>query len=185
MAIHNFPIVEIAGASKTTIDATYTLTQQAVVASEEVENHFHNYERWLGKLAVPAGGKVAEEATLTPFQAVSGNNTWGTPIQLIDVNDVPLQAGRVKFDPHRIVIVDASSATVYRMRLAIGDTYAAAIAAGHYTGMVFRVANVTRMTPMDIQIPDQLVGTKVWCAVWNATNSATVDFFIGLHEYLE
>jgi len=151
----------------------------------DIEEHSHNYERWLGKLAVPAGGKVADEATLTPFQAASGSNTWGTPIQLLDVNDTPLVAGKPRFDPHRIAVVDTSQTTTYRIRIVVGDTYAAGIAANTYTEVMLRVAAATRMVPIDIRIPNQLSGTKLWASVWNATNLATVDFFIGVHDYNE
>lgn len=165
---------------------TITIGVNATHADEEateVAKHFHCYERWLGKLAVPAGGKVAAEATLTPFQATSGNNTWGTGIQVVDTNDTPLQSGMVKFDPHRIMIVDASSTSVYRLRIAFGATYAAAITAGTYSGFMFRIAASSRFTPIDIKVPRHVNGTKTWVAVWNATNGATVDFFLGLHEY--
>jgi hypothetical protein len=146
----------------------------------DIEQHLHDYEHWYGKLA---GGRVATDNTLTPFQAVSGNNTWGTPVQVLDVNDTPYQAGKLRFDPHRVTITDASVTTVYRLRLSVGNTYAAGIAAGTYTSIVVRIAASTRMTPIDIRIPDQVVGTKLWAAIWNATNGATLDFFLGMHDY--
>ena len=46
-------------------------------------------------------------------------------------------------------------------------------------------ANKFGGAPFDIQTPRIAVGTKVWIQARNATDNATVDFFVGLHEYNE
>lgn len=37
--------------------------------------------------------------------------------------------------------------------------------------------------PVDVRMPGFAVGNKVWIQVWNATNNATIDFYVGVHEY--
>ena len=37
--------------------------------------------------------------------------------------------------------------------------------------------------PFDLMMERQLTDTQVWIQAWNATNNATIDFLVGLHEY--
>jgi hypothetical protein len=38
--------------------------------------------------------------------------------------------------------------------------------------------------PVEVMMPRGTCGsTKAWMRGWNATNNATIDFFIGWHEY--
>ena len=150
----------------------------------EIERHIHSRERWLSKLAVPAGNRVTETG-LVPFVAASGGAAYGVEIQILDTSDTPQILAMAYFDLHRLWIMDVDHTTAYRMQLIYGTgTCAAAVAAFQYTEVMFR-ANGTGSdrAPLVVQMPRAAAGTKMWAKVWNATNLSEVDFVFGLHEY--
>jgi len=154
----------------------------------EIDRHLHSRERWLGKLAVQTATDWADD-TLTPFVAISGNNAYGADAndeaQVVGTDDTPIIAGSVYFDVHRIMVIDATHQTVYKLRLVWGTgTMAAAIAAGQTTEtMVQVISAAARRSPVDMRMPRIATDTKVWVQAWNATDNATVSFLVGYHEY--
>jgi len=157
----------------------------------EIEKHFHNVERWFGKLAVQTATDWAD-TNLTPFRAISGANTYGADpgdeAQVLGTADTPHISGGVKYDPYRISILELSSDTIWRLRMIYGaGTMVEAIAAGQYSElMVSNIVTGSKAggTPVDFRMPRLRCGIdKVWVQAWNATDNATCDFFVGLHEY--
>jgi hypothetical protein len=164
----------------------------------ELERHFHGRERWFGKLAVQTATDWADNNIATPYIAISGNNAYGT-----DANDEALVVGtadtpamtnlatglpNVKYDLHQLLLVGATSVSVYKLQLIYGSgAMADAIAAGQYSTMMCRVDEATTHWPMvahDVMMPRVTCGVdKVWVRAWNATNNATISFFAGWHEY--
>lgn len=159
----------------------------------EIERHFHNRECWRGKLAIQTATAWAADVIDTPFQAISGLNVWGADANdealVLGTDDTPFIVGSVKYDPHRILITGVSSDTAYKMRIIWGSgTMAAAIAAFQWSCFMFRFDSLSPAVeagfPVDMKIPRLLSGVdKVWAQAWNETDNATIDFFIGLHEY--
>lgn len=158
----------------------------------EIERHLHGRERWFGKLAVQTATDWADNNIATPYRVTSGANAYGTDAndeaQVIGTADTPAMAGNVRFDLHRIFIVAASSETVWKLQVIYGTgTMADAIAADQYSTFMLKVdaaASSSPALPVDIMMPRGTCGvTKVWMRGWNATNNATLDFFVGLHEY--
>lgn len=156
---------------------------------EENEHHVHCPERWLGKLAVQTATDWADN-TLAPFRATSGNNTWGSDAgdaaQVLGTDDTPVIAGSAYYDAHRLMVVDASSQTIYKLRVIWGTgTMADAITAGQYSECVVQVLSAAaRRGPIDLKMPRLALDTQLWVQAWNATDNATIDFLIGLHEYI-
>lgn len=156
----------------------------------EIEKHFHNVERWYGKLAVQTATDWADN-TLTPFVAISGNNTYGTDAndeaKVFGTADTPGIAGNVKFDVHRIFISAASVAGLWKLQLIYGTgTMADAIAAGQFSTFMVRTSTptATQDVPADVMMPRGTCGaTQIWLRAWNATDNATISFFVGVHEY--
>jgi hypothetical protein len=157
----------------------------------EIERHFHGRERWLGKKAVQTATDWADNV-LTPFRAISGNNTYGGDANdealVLGTADTPVMAGNTRFDMHRFMVVGASASTVYKVRFVYGrTTMAAAILAGAYTEIMIMVDPAAAQVPhdvFDVMMPRGESGmTQVWVQAWNATDNATLDFVIGLHEY--
>lgn len=158
--------------------------------THEIEKHFHSPERWRGKLAVQTATAWADD-NLTPFQAISGADAYGADAddeaQVLGTADTPIISGMVKFDPYRVVIVELSTDTPWKLRMVYGaGTMAAAIAAGQFTELM--AVNIVTGSksggePSDFRMPRVDAGCKIWIQAWNATDNATCDFFIGLHEY--
>ena len=149
---------------------------------QEVEDHFHNRERWLGAQAVV--GRVAGDVLAT-FQAVSGNNVYGAALQIMDVNDTPILAGSIAFDPRMVLFTAASTNTLNKLRFIFGvSNVGNAEAAGQYTEMVYEQdAGATTHKPVELRCPRLPSGTLMWVKLWNAANLATVNFVFGMHEY--
>jgi hypothetical protein len=162
--------------------------QQALLATTakevaETEHHLHNRERWFGLAGTPSATHGGDEATLLPYQATSGNADFGTEILLLGIDDTPAISGMTRFDAHRLMVEAASNANPFIIRLITGsDTVGAAEAAGDYTD--FMITDARKGSPVDIIDTRGYCNVdKVWLKVMNATNGATIDFFIGIHEY--
>lgn len=158
----------------------------AVEANVDVlEDHFHCIERWYGKSAAFTEVDAADNR-LVPFQIDSGNNAYGTAICILGSGDTPFQAGKTYFDLHKLLIVATERANeVYKIRLTWGASEAAGIAAGNYSTTMIYPSATLRQTPQEIRMPRIAAGTKVWVNCWCASNTGTIDFYIGLHEYDE
>ena len=153
----------------------------------EIERHFHSRELWYGKLETQTATDWWEAEGLTPFQAISGDGAFGADAedeaQVIGSDDTSATDGAY-FDLHEYLISAATATSAYVIRLVYGTgTMADAITAGQYSDTMFRVPANARQSPVIVQMPRAAVGTKVWVQAKNATNNATVDFFIGLHFY--
>lgn len=159
-------------------------TYLAMLAALE-DYEFRGRARWLGAIT-PAGNKVAG-STLVAFQPASGNNVYGTALQILDTADTPQIAGKTKFTIDALLISARSAATDYRLQIIYGTgTAADAITAGQYTEVMLRLDGTTGLRmPLLVRCPVLAVTTKAWVRIWNATTGATVDLFFGVHEYLE
>ena len=156
---------------------------------EEHDENFHNREYWFGKSADQSGNNWGTRASLTPYQAISGDNDFGgdanDEAKVIGSADTPVRSGDIKFDFRRIQVVAVSSNTVYLLRIIHGTgTMAQAEAAGQYTEIpFFKESAPARGAPLDLVQERIPVGNKIWIRAKNATNNATIDFLGGIHEY--
>jgi len=158
----------------------------------EIEKHFHSREVWFGE----HGARNAEvdcgaRNVMTPFQTDAGDDTWSvTPLCIIGTGDVPISSGYVKLDLHHIVVVDVESTAdldLHKVQLIWGSgTVAAAIGDDQISDVPpFIPERGAAFSVMDVMMPRITIGTdKVWVRHWvNGTNTATMDFFVGFHEY--
>ena len=155
--------------------------------AQKVENHLHNRELWRGLAADQSGDNWAADR-LTPYLATSGDNAYGAEIKVIGSADTPFSVGKARFDPHRILVVAVTNDNEYKLRFTWGTgTFADALAAGQFAEIMVKFDAINPQqsagVPIDLQLPGQLVGTRVWAQAWNATDNATIDFLVGLHEY--
>ena len=151
-----------------------------------IEEHDHNRERWFGKSADQTGTDWATEASLTAFQGASGSAAFGTAIKVLGSSDTPNIAGNTKFDFHRIFVEGSSATTIYVIRFiyGTGDDADVEEAAGRYSDVYYRKESAAgRGAPADLRSPLLASTTKFWAKVKNASNEATLDFFVGFHEY--
>ena len=154
-----------------------------------IEEHIHNRERWFGKSSDQSGDNWALEAGLTPYQAISGNGAFGSDTndeaKVIGTDDTPTISGKLTFDFHRIMVESSSKATSWVLRIIYGlETMAAAEQAGQYTDVM--VTEARKGSPIEVIMPRTTCDfCKVWVRAKNASDNATIEFFVGIHEYDE
>jgi hypothetical protein len=155
-----------------------------------VDGYFHIRERWFGKSADQSGNNWGAD-TLTPFQAISGAGVYGADAndeaKVVGSDDTPIFVGDTRMAAQRILVVGVSVDTHYKLRVVYGTgTMADAITALQYTEIMvkFDATNPQQSAgiPFDIKVPRLDVGTKIWLQAKNATDNATIDFFVGGHE---
>jgi len=152
----------------------------------KIEESQFTAEYWYGKLGSQTTTEWADENSLAPYRAISGDGDFGG-----DANDEAQVVGSADmaspvecFRLHEVMISAASVTSPYIVRVVWGTgTMSAAINAGQYSAMMFDVAAASRSIPVPFLMPDVVAGTKIWAQVKNATNNATADFFVGLCYY--
>lgn len=153
----------------------------------EVEKHLHNRERWFGKLGSQTATDWGDPASLTPYRAISGNSDFGDDANdealVIGIDDSPAISGMTRFDAHRLMIAAASHSNDWVLRIIYGTgTMAAAESANQYSDVMLTEAK--KGIPVELIMPRGTCGsTKIWLRAKSATNNATIDFFLGIHEY--
>lgn len=170
-------------------DVTAIIADLVTIEQEtyEIEHHLHNRERWFGKSADQSGNNWGTQASLTPYRAISGNNDFGQDggdyAKVIGTDDTPAITGMAIFDAHRILITASSKSTDWILRIIYGaSTMVAEEALGNYSDVMVQEAR--KGAPIDIIMPRcACVTRKLWVRAKNVTDNATIDFFIGIHEY--
>ena len=171
-----------------------SLDHEILKEAKEIEHHFHSNARWLGISGDQSGDDWAID-DINSYQAISGDDAYGADAddeaKVLGTDDTPIQSGMTKYDFHELLIEDVSVNTVYKLRIVYGTgTMADAITAGQYS-QVMVLSDPTNPQlaagiPVEVNMPRLNSGIdKVWVQAWNATNNATVNFFVGVHEYLE
>ena len=157
----------------------------------EIEHHHHSKEYWYGMSADQSGNNWAAER-LTAYQAISGNNGYGLNIndeaKVLGTDDTPIQTGGQEIDVHRLLVVNVSVNTEWRLRIVWGTgTIADAISANQMSVVMVKFDSVNPQlsagVPVDIRSPHMAEKSKIWIEAWNVTDDATIDFYVGVHEY--
>jgi len=164
----------------------------------EIERHFHSRERWFGISGDQSVNDWATD-TLTPFVAISGNDTYGTDhtggagavdeAYVLGTDDTPAIGGMAKYDLHRILILDVDHSTVYKLRIVYGSVdRATSVSAGQYSEVTILFdavsPTISAGSAIEIQMPRLTAGVDmVWIEAWNATDNSEIDFLVGIHEY--
>lgn len=172
---------------------TILAAKDAETNSFFTEKHAHNRELWFGISGDQSGNDWAAD-TLNPFQAISGNGVYGIDLndeaKVLGTDDTPIITGQKRFDIKRILLEDTSVDTIWKLRIVYGsDTLANNISAGRFVEMMalFDSTNPQQSagTPIEFILPKLNAGVdKVWIEGRNATDNATIDFFVGVHGYV-
>ena len=149
--------------------------------------------RWAGISPDQSGNTWMRAGRLSPFQCVSGAADWGTDVddeaKIVGTEDTPIIAGNKRYRMCKILIVDASVETEYIIRVIYGSTTRAAlIAANQYTEFMFKfdASNPTESPGVPVELTSPIVPvatTKLWVECKNATDNATIDFYVCLREF--
>jgi hypothetical protein len=158
--------------------------------SSETEGHFHTIERSFGKSADQSGNDWALESSLTLFRCISGSGAYGgdanDEAKVTGTADTPMVAGNTRYDLSSFSIIDTSSTTAYHIRFVYGTGIMAdAITAGQYSTKPYkRDGTQGRQPPFEIRLPRLTSGShKIWVQCKNASDNATLDFLVTVHEY--
>jgi len=158
----------------------------------EIEGHLHNYEKWFGLAAAPVGETHRADRmgpAIEPFTLTAGNLTWGNWIQVLGSIDTPVQAGKTKFDFHRVMITETTSTNQFIIQIINGESagFAAKIAVEDFDEFPYIAATNNNDSGISEIIGIRLdVGCKCWlrcCAI--GANAPTLKLYIGIHEYDE
>ena len=155
----------------------------------EIERHFHSYERWFEEAGTPTATHKADRigtvGAADAFQIDAGNDTWGSWVQILGSEDTPAVAGNLHYDFHRLAITATERNDTYYLQIGFGESGAAALAANSYTAAIFKpVSNQIDSAPVTVQSRRQDAGTLAWArCMCPGQNTATIDFYFGLHEY--
>jgi len=155
--------------------------------------------RWYGKKAIQDATHWADVATLTPFRAISGANTWGTDggsggdvAQVFGTADLLWNDPRTLEAPNggifsKILFHANSSVTIYKFRFIYGkgaQTYTDAINNNQYSElMFFRMNTDTTRIVREVRTRRLPIDCQIWAQCWNASDNATIDFFVGVNYY--
>ena len=158
----------------------------------EIETHVHSAGRFFGYSGTP--NATALLSSLTPWNLVAGTGAYGTAVQILNGDeDFDLPTTPVYFDPHRLLVVDASSDGYYKIRFANsgwnGSTHtfanmAAAVAANRYSESFINIIDSKKdAASIPIQTGRARYGSKLWAQVYSSVNGEDIDIFIGVHAY--
>ena len=189
----NDQIYDVVGNKTDTVagDSLVGLSKQILAEVTEIETHIHSGGRFFGSGGVDATALIS---SLTPWNLVAGTGDYGTPVQIFlgdEDFDYPITVAY--FDPHRLLMVDASDNAYYKIRFAnsgwngTAHTYAnmaAAIAANKYTESFLNVKDAKKQeSSIPVQTGRCRYGSKLWASVYSDVNGADVDLFMGVHGY--
>lgn len=157
----------------------------------ESENHVHSDEKWFGVAGTPSATHKGDRITLNPasFQLDAGNDDWGAWVQLLGTADTPVATGNTYYDIHRLILTAYEVNTaVYAIQFADGPSagLAAKLAAEDMTDVLVTTGTGIALSgPVDLQHDRIAAGQELWArALCKGQNTATINFYIGLHEYL-
>ena len=157
----------------------------------EIESHIHNWERWFGQAVTPnAEIKVADtllSGAVTPFQIDAGNNDWGSWVCILGSSDTPTNyAGTyTKYDVHSIQVSGNERNAPYLIMFAFGVSGEQALTDRTFTAKVLDFDGINAETSFIAYIRRQDAGTKMWARCkCPGQNTGTLDFWIGIHEYI-
>jgi len=153
----------------------------------EIERHLHSGARWFESAATPDGEvHVADRIGSGggAFQIDAGDNDWGSWIQILGSEDTPVGSGNAYFDPHQFIVEGAERAATYFIQITRGASGADGLAAGTYSEFVYSATVQKDTSIIDVQTGRAPSGSKLWArCMCPGQNTATLDFYIGIHEY--
>jgi hypothetical protein len=183
-------ILWVGTANATTNGELLALANANAAELEVIDVHNHHWELRMGLAASPSGETHRADEVGPGIQAFvpdAGNETWGAWVQLLGSSDTPFRSGKTLFDFHELIITAAERTAVYFIQIGCGASGAAALSAETYSTIIFNPGSVAgRSIAVPINTERCVSGTKVWIRLLClAQNTATLNVYIGLHEYDE
>ena len=156
----------------------------------ETEHHLHNNEKWFGAAASASGEThVADRMGpgIAPFALLTGNDAFGSWVQILGSSDTPVASGKLKYDTHRILVTSTDSTIPFNVQIVSGESaaIAAKISAEDFTEFPY----ISATNNADSGISDVIdkrddAGEKMWMrAICVGQDAKTINLYFGLHEY--
>lgn len=164
-------------------------TAEILAEVKENERHLHSAGSWFEAATTPNGTiKVADRigSGAGAFQLDAGNDDWGAWVQVLGSGDTPARAAQVYFDPHEIVISATERTATYFVQFTRGASGSAGYSAGQYTEFVYHAGTNKFTGIISVQTGRSPVNALLWarCMV-PGSDTGTMDFYLGIHEYEE
>ena len=169
------------------VDGLTGVSNSLAYRVHEIERHLHSGARWFEAAAVPDGevhvaDRIGDGAGA--FQIDAGNDDWGTWVQVLGSSDTPAVTGKTHFDPYQFIVEDTEVAATYFIQIGRGASGAAALTAGTYTEFIYAASVQKEAGIIPMQTGRAPVASKVWArCMCPGQNTATLDFYFGIHEY--
>lgn len=172
------------------VDGLAGVSNSLAYKVQEIEMHIHSAGSWFESATTAVGtthtaDRIGDGAGA--FQLDAGNDTWGAWVQILGSTDTPARTGMAKYDPHLITIPAAEVEGSYFIQFTRGTVDATtSFAAGHYTELVLVISDKKKADAIiPIQTGRATAGDMLWARCMVAgVDTATLDFFLGLHEYV-
>jgi len=171
------------------VDGLAGVSNSLAYKVHEIEKHFHSAGSWFEAAGTPSATHFADRVGTVggggAFQIDAGNDTWGSWVQILGADDTPARADQLFFDPHEIVIADAERVATYFVQIGRGASGAAALAAGTYTELVYHAGTNRYTGIVNVQTGRAPAGSLLWArCMCPSNNTGTMDFYMGIHEYI-
>jgi hypothetical protein len=154
----------------------------------EIEAHLHSSASWFGAAGTPSATHFADRigtSGMSIFRLDSGNQDWGTWVQLFGSEDTPARGSMAYFDTHEMVITANERAGVYFIQFGHGASGEAALTAGSYTEVALDLTDKAGGAIVRLQTGHAPAGSLLWARCMTpAFDTGTLDFYIGIHEYV-
>ena len=154
----------------------------------EIEGHFHSSASWFGAAATPSATHLADRigtSGMTHFELDSGNQAWGNWVQIFGSDDTPARTGMAYFDPHEMVVSASERAGIYFIQFGRGASGEAALTAGSYTEVALDLTDKAGGSIISLQTGRAPAGSLIWARCMTpAFDTGTIDFYLGIHEYV-
>lgn len=187
MSSINFGGADVSKIDNKAVDGLAGVSNSLAYKVHEIEKHLHSSGSWFGEAATPTathfGDRIGDG--ISPYQIDAGNVTWGTWVQLLGSSDTPARTSQLFFDPHEIVVVATEQTDTYFVQFGRGASGAAALSAGTYTEFVYHSGTNKYSGILKIQTGRAPAGSLLWARCLALTsNTGTMDFYMGIHEYV-
>jgi hypothetical protein len=158
--------------------------------SEIIENHLHNYEKWFGAFSGVADElHVAERmgGGILPFTLTSGNDDFGSWVQVFGSTDTPIVQDKTHFDFHRCLITGTNSTATFIIQIVSGESSEIAdkLTAEDFNEFPYISSSNSNDSGISEVIDKRCaVGEKIWmraCCI--GQDAKTISLYNGIHEY--
>ena len=147
---------------------------------EIVEDHFHNAEVWYGR---DPGDTFLSPTSLVEWQVVAQDDGYtGTAIQLSNGDELEGGDATKYFDVHELLVTATNAANkVQKIQFLYGTNIVGDATVA--SEIAFFVPAAGKSTAIELFMPRIPCNNKLWVLAYSETDTATIDFIVGIHTY--